>query len=97
MSMEDPHASYASIPMHYPGQGTLVSDWPPNNMQRGYRQPNHHEMAGKSFFVPGQEGGRTTMLPTVRMSGPSSRPHDRENPNKHNRVHTPGRSNKNRS
>ena len=28
MSIDDPMVAYSSIPMPYPGQGALLSDWP---------------------------------------------------------------------
>ena len=28
MSIDDPMVPYSSIPMPYPGQGALLSDWP---------------------------------------------------------------------
>jgi len=39
MDINDPLASYASVPMAYPGQGSLLSDWPQAYCQRVYRQP----------------------------------------------------------
>lgn len=39
MDINDRSASYASIPMPYPGQGNLLSDWPKSFCQRVYRQP----------------------------------------------------------
>ncbi|XP_067934580.1 PAN2-PAN3 deadenylation complex catalytic subunit Pan2-like isoform X2 [Watersipora subatra] len=39
MSMDDPMAVYASVPMPYPGHGSLLSDWPAAYTQRVYREP----------------------------------------------------------
>jgi len=39
MNIDDPMANYASVPMPYPGQGSLFSDWPPAYTQRVYRAP----------------------------------------------------------
>ena len=37
ISIEDPLAAYSSVPMPYPGHGTLVSDFPEEMMARTYR------------------------------------------------------------
>ncbi|KAK3789394.1 hypothetical protein RRG08_005542 [Elysia crispata] len=39
ISIDDQLAAYSSIPMPYPGHGTLVSDFPEEMMARTYRKP----------------------------------------------------------
>lgn len=54
MDINDHMASYAAVPMHYPGHGSLLSDWPAAYCQQVYRSPQSIDPA---------------ILNSVKMSG----------------------------
>ena len=92
MDINDRMAPYASVPMPYPGQGSLLSDWPKSFCQRVYRQPaavdpsimNNVRMSGNIGYAKLPEGMgrqfpyRTSGAPEgSKYKGASSQSHSR--------------------
>ena len=84
MSMDDPMANYASVPMPYPGHGTLLSEWPASFQQQVYREPapiepsilaNHQRMGASVSYSPVPPG--YVRFPYRADSGHSDSRHSR--------------------
>lgn len=97
MGIDDHTASYASVPMAYPGQGTLLSDWPSAFTNRTHRQVlppdpeimKNVKMSGNLGYAKVPESGVRKFPYAVNEASP----HVRVKPHASGRSHD-GRSKK---